>query len=281
VVALLDKFNDTGISSLRHDLAVGLMRHIPRLRELQAEIEQEYAAGAALPAHASSRFRESLYPVLTVLKLVREAGLKAGRPPETLPDYRAFAYAFAESRKDMLARLKTTSENEQIFEAVLSSPISLVRDSEHMSAVTSIRNMLVDPNNASAINKTRMGVYLDTQHEWLVVHWMQAQQGVLSQSRFKAESVNYLKQVSERSPYHVSSDEARRIRVLEQLADEIGPCVGYEQVSVFSVSHLLEAARRRREEAMTAVSTPGTTAPGLGNQSDPNTIETDGENIVV
>lgn len=280
VVALLEKFKDDGISSLRRDLVVGLLRHIPRLRELQAEIEQEYSVAAALPAHASSRFRESLYPALAVMKLVREMGLKAGTPPEALPDYRSFAYDFAESRKDMLARLKTTSENEQIFEAVLSSPISVERDAGHMSAVTSIRNMLVDPNNVGAINKTRMGVYLDVQREWLVVHWLQAQQGVLSQSRFKTEGVNYLKQVSERSPYHVGVDVARQARVLERLTDEIGPCVAYEQVSVFRVDHLLAAARQRREEAMTVVSTPGTTSPALGNASDPSKPETDGVIVV-
>ena len=283
VMALQDAVGDAGISSLRRDLAVGLLRHLPRLRELQLEIEQEYAAGAALPAHASSRFRESLYPVLTLMKLVREYGLAHGYDPKQLPDYKVFAFDFAESRKDMLARLKTTSENEQILETILSSPISVERDAGHMSAVTSIRNMLVDPNNIGAINKTRMGVYLDIENEWLAVHWLQAQQGVLSHSRFRTEHVNFLKQVSERSPHHVTVVEARNAKVLERLADEIGPCVAYEQVSVFKVDHLLAAARQRRKEAMEmGIVAPeeipeALNVPGEGDSSKP---ESDGDIIV-
>jgi hypothetical protein len=283
VVTLQEKFGEVGISSLRRDLAVGLLRHIPRLRELQEEIEQEYSSSGVLPAHASSRFRESLYPALTVMKLVREEGLRAGIPAAQLPDYRDFAYRFAESRKDMLSRLKTTTENEQVFEAILSSPISIERNADHMSAVTSIRNMLADPNNMGAINKTRMGVYLDVQFERLVVHWLQAQQGVLAQSRFRSEQLPYLKQVSERSPYHVSTAEARQSNTLDRLADEIGPCVSYAQVSVFDVSHLLLAARKRRETAMDTMSTPGTPSPLLtipGDAGASNQIQTDGEIVV-
>jgi len=284
VQALQDAIGQAGICSLRRDLAVGLLRHIPRLRELQLEIEREYSAGASLPAHASSRFRESLYPVLTMMKFVQEYGLAHGYSMAQLPDYKTFAYDFAESRKGMLARLKTTSENEQIFEAILSSPISVERDAGHMSAVTSIRNMLVDPNNIGMINKTRMGVYLDVKNEWLAVHWLQAQQGVLSHSRFKTEHVNYLKQVSERSPQHVPEKVARAAKVLEGLMDEIGPCVAYEQVSVFKVDHLLAAARQRRKEAMEAGIVPASEIPedlSIPGEENNEKMETDDEGDII
>lgn len=249
VIALLEEFKDEGIQSVKHRIATGPLRYVSALRRAQAGVEKEYASGARMPAHASSRFREALYPVLAMLKLLHDLS------PKTMPDYQGFAYDFAESRREQLARLKTTSENEQIFETVLSSAIQIENADDRKSWTTTIRIMLADHNKLDDINNTKKGVYFDKTMEWLVVSWIEACQGVLANTKYKAETPTFLKQVSERSPFNVPTEQVRSSNVLDRLVDVMGPCQPVDLITVFSVKHLLDEGRQRRDAAM-ALSTP-------------------------
>lgn len=264
VLVLIEKYGDELIQRTRHELVAGILPHMLTLRNYQAAIEKEYVTGAKLPAHASSRFREALYPVLAMLKLVATHAAAQGRA-SAVPNYQQFAYDFAETRKEQLARLKTTSENEQIFETILGSAIQVagVGSSEQMSGVTTLRVMLADLNKLEDINRTKKGVYLDTKMEWLVVNWVEASQGVLAQSKYKSEQPTFLKSVSERSPHHVDTAVVVRERVLERLVDVMGPCQPLGLITVFSVRHLLDATRKRRDEAMIMATSPIASSPTI------------------
>jgi hypothetical protein len=257
VLALLDKFSDETMKRTRHEVVVSMLPRMLELRKHQAIIEKEYASGAKLPAHASSRFREALYPVLCILRMLGEIAKEQGRP-SAVPDYKQFAYDFSESRKDQLARLKTTSENEQIFETILSSPIQTasVGDKDLAAGVTNLREMLSNLNQLDAINKTKKGVYIDIKYEWIVVNWVEATQGLLWQSKYRTETPTFLKQVSERSPFHVRTEDVRSARVLERLVPVMGPCQPVDLISVFSVKHLLDQMRQLRDAAMARVVEP-------------------------
>jgi hypothetical protein len=267
------------IRKTRHEMAVGLLPHMLTLRTLQDEIEKEYATGAKMPAHASSRFRESLFPPMAMLRLIGNLAAAQGRP-DVVPDYRQFGYDFAESRREQLARLKTTSENEQVFETILGSALQTASVGTHdqTSGMTTIRVMLGDLNKLEEINKTKRGVYIDTKMEWLVVNWVEAAQGLLAQSKYRTETPTYLKNISERSPHHITSDAVKKARVLERLVDVMGPCQPIDLISVFSVKHMLDATRARHIEVMGAPKTP----VDVPAESDPNQAqESDDGDIVV
>lgn len=254
---IVEKFGEAGVKKTRHEMAVGLLPHMLALRTHQTAVAKEYAAGTQLPAHASSRFREALYPVMSMLRLLGELAEASGRPG-AVPDYRRFAYDFADSRREALARLKTTAQDEQIFETIMSSPIQVasVGDRTLSSGDTNIRVMLSDLNKLDEINKTKRGVYLDVKMEWLLVNWIEAQQGVLAQTKYKGETPTYLKDIAQRSPYHVTTDAVKNARVLERMVDVMGPCQPIDLISVFSVKHYLDAVRARRDEAMVRQTSP-------------------------
>jgi len=277
VLAIIDKFGDSIIAKTKHELVAGIVPHMLALRRNQSIIEKEFVTGAKLPVHATSRFREAMYPVLAMLKLVGDCAAEQGRGA-SVPRYQDFAYDFAETRKEQLARLKTTSENEQIFETILGSAIQIatVGSSDQMSGMTTIRVMLADLNKLSDINRTKKGVYLDQHMEWLVVNWIEAAQGLLAQSKYRNETPTFLKQVSERSPYHIDTEEVIRARVLDRLVDAMGPCQSIGLISVFSVKHLLDAARARRVEVMTPASNP-VAAPVVVDDSKPQ-MSANGDN---
>lgn len=250
---IIDKYGEAGVKQVRHEMVVGLVPQMLKLRAAQSAVAKEYSAGTQLPSHASSRFREALYPVMAMLKMLGELPGAKG----VVPDYRRFAYDFAESRREQLARLKTTSQDEQIFETIMSSPIQVasVGDKTLSSGDTNIRVMLSDLNKLDDINKTKRGVYLDTKMEWLIINWIEAQQGVLSQTKYKGETPTYLKEVAQRSPYHISTDDVRKARVLERMVDVMGPCQPMDLISVFSVKHYLDAVRERRDSEMSKTTT--------------------------
>lgn len=251
VIALVDKFGDDGIKKTRHDLAVGLIRHMPAVRRIQSAIEREYSGNSLMPSHVSSRFREALYPVMVMLRLIEEDCIRRhGKRHPDLPSCQQFGYDFAESRKDQLARLKVTSQDEQIFESILSSGINIINSDDRMSGATTIRVMLADMNHLDDINRTKKGVYIDRHMEWLVVNWIEATQGVLANTKFRADTPTWLKSVCERSPYSISNELVKSNKVLERLVDAMGPCQSIELISVFNVKHILDSARKSREIAI-------------------------------
>ncbi len=107
-----------------------------------------------------------------------------------------------------------------------------------------------DLNKLDDINKIKRGVYLDVRMEWLIVNWVEAQQGVLAQSKYRGDQPTYLKDIAQRSPYHVTTDDVRTARTLERMVDVMGPCQPIDLISVFSVKHYLDAVRARRDAAM-------------------------------
>lgn len=257
VLAITEHFDDQAIAKIRHEMAVGFIPHMLTLRQLQDEVEREYATGGMLPPHASSRFREAVYPIMVMLKFLGDVAKKTGRQGQ-IYDYRQFAYDFSESRKDQLARIKTTSQDEQIFETLMSAPIQVASAGDKMlaSGGTNLRVMLSDLNKLDDINKTKRGVYIDTKMEWLIVNWVEAQQGLLAQTKYKMDTPSYLKDISQRSPNHIPTDEVKKARVLDRMIDDMGPCQPLELISVFSVKNYLNVVRARRDEVMAKPVTP-------------------------
>jgi hypothetical protein len=80
-------------------------------------------------------------------------------------------------------------------------------------------------------------------NDWLVVPWIQACQGVLSNTPYKNEKPVYLKKISERSPHFISVDLADAQDVLKRLSPVMGPGFTHDLVSIFSVKHLLNQTR--------------------------------------
>lgn len=253
--AILAEYTEEEIKQIRHELVVGLIPHMLTLKGVQHAIEKEYATGGNLPAHASSRFRDNMYSVLSILKFLKDLAIAKGTP-EAIPDYKQFAYDFSVSRKDHLALMKTQSQYEQLLETIMSAPIqtALIGDKELSAGTTRLREMLSHLNRLEDINRARQGVYIDIKMEWLVINWIEATQSLLAQSTYRADKPAFLKQTAERSPHHIATDHVRNSRVLERLIYVMGPCQPLDAISVFSVKHILDEMRALRDTAMDTTS---------------------------
>ena len=144
------------------------------------------------------------------------------------------------------------------------------------SGDTNLRVMLGDLNKLDDINKTKRGVYLDVKMEWIIVNWIEAQQGVLAQSKYRSDQPTYLKDIAQRSPFHISTEDVRKARTLERMVDVMGPCQPIDLITVFSVKHYLDAVRSQRDAAMSKVATPVEKAVEV----DPNQAQGDDDIVV-
>jgi hypothetical protein len=247
-VTLPQMFGLEKIRKTRREVLLGAIHHMLELRNLSSEVALEYSSGSKLPKYAESRYREALYPLLAMLKLLERLA-KAKGMPSAIPDYTDFAYRFTETRKEYLTQLTTVSENEMVFQTILSAPIQIAvaGDHEHATGSTNVKKMLLDINNLDAINKTSQGVFIDSQMEWLIVNWMEACQGLLSNTQYRTESAPRLKQFGERSPYSVKTDDVKASGVMERMFHVMGPCQTIDMISVFSVKHILDEVRTHME----------------------------------
>jgi hypothetical protein len=274
---LLNEYGELGIRATRRDLGVALIRYMPTLKTIEGEIEKEFASGDLLPTYVQSRFRQALYPILTMLKFLEQVAINQDRPGVIAP-YRQFALDFSASRRDYLTRMRAASENEQLFDNIISSQFRVNGDDDRLDGSTNIRSMLSRLNELGEINRTKQGVYFDAKMEWIVVNWIEAVQGVLSNTQYRNQSSSSLKSMSERNTHHVPQEQVRTARTLERLVDVMGPCHNLSSVSVFSVRHILEAARKHREDALAG--------PALGisdpeKESSPNELQVLDDDVVV
>lgn len=231
VDVLMRKFGEAGIARIRHELATGLLRHVPAIVSCLRTVEREYADGGDLPKQVSSRYREGLFPVLAMQKFL-------GLP------YREFARSFCDSRRAQLAAVSATSENQQVLDAVLSTPFYVATDDGAPRKVT-VRALLASGTKEGLddINRAKAGVYYDHHHRWLVVLWVEALAGVLAGSKFaRDQQANYLRALAERAPEAVDAMELARDGVLERIRTWTGPGVRPQHVTGFSVGKLIDEA---------------------------------------
>ena len=234
IVVLLKEFGQQRLNEMKHQNAIGWLPHLPAIFQANRDVEAEYATGANLPQKIPSRFRESIHPVLAIMKFL---GL----------DYQRFAFDFCQARESQFKQIATTSEHEQLFETILSSPFNVKLD-DNRTGKTTVRAMLAnaDPSKIKELNSTNCGVYFDAATGWIVVQWIEALQGVLANAvRYGREaSTSYLKDLAQRSPFNVPFEQVRTQGVFDRIKYYTGPGLSYSQVSVFDVRSLLEDAKQ-------------------------------------
>lgn len=236
VNAILGSFTEAAIVKLRHELAVGLFKHIPRVLEIQADVEKHYMLGGALPKYASSRFREMLFTPLIMLQLVAEDAQRRNVQVD-LPDLARFAHDFSVSRKSVLTSTTNASETTTLFNTLLSSTVKRLQEGR----IVTLRQMLGERNKLDEINSQSQGIFIDARQKWLVVVWDLARLLIFANNAdYSNQSTAYLKSIAERSERIVKTEDVVQAETLPRLADYMGPGVKIGDVSVFQIADLID-----------------------------------------
>jgi hypothetical protein len=248
---LLREIGETAIIKAREELTVGLIPHIQTLMRLQDEIERECSDRDNVPDFVPSRYLESLYPALTMLKFLKMEVERLGLPEDSIPNYKKFLRDFVTVRKSILVQQETNTTGEDILDALLKSFFSVNNNNGNSGSGGNIGNrhsiggLLSDLNTVAQINKTVSGVYFDAYMEWLIVDWTQAKQCILrDHENYRNKPPLFLRGISSRSKYFVHANETLRTEALDRLAGVMGPAHNPDKVTIFSVRHILDKLRK-------------------------------------
>ena len=241
---LMDKFGDTEIARTRRELAVGLLRHMPRLRELEGEMRTLLAQTIS-----GTRFYEALAPAAAMLALVREDAARRGETTHA-PDAVAFARAFAATREPDLRQQDDSTLSRQLFDAILAAPVESggFVDRE----IKTVRQILATTSSTKQLTR---GLYYDDKGRRLVIAWAEVG-SLLAPTTWRGDSAMKLRQIAERDPSHVN-DENVVDKLLKSLTSDMG--LGHKpgQVSVFDVSTFVGDLAVKNARVVDMVRAPG------------------------
>jgi hypothetical protein len=220
---ILSMIGAEGIERLRRDLAVGLLRHAPRLREL--EMAAREALARELP-FVPTRTREAYAPVAAMMDMVREDA--AGLGETTIaPKGLSFAHQFATTRVEHIARQNSAAISSQILDAVL----AIVDTRGYPSAPRSVRQLLSEGKTKEPRQLTP-GVYYEPKRHHLVVAWGEVSPHL--GEAWRKHSPTSLRQLAERDARHVSDETVTSDAILN-LSGVMGRGHSSAVVSIYDV----------------------------------------------
>lgn len=225
---IMKYYSQEDIEAVRASGTIAMLRYIPKLQRLYSEIEREYHEGGSLPPGVPSRYREGLYPVLSVMKLL---GL----------DYAKFAKEFCLTRWADIQQINTTTESDNLLNAILSSPIA-ARIEGRVGASTTIQEMLMDRTERGFINQTGSGVRYGqvkvdgVERHLLMVQWVNARQGVLkNHTAYQAYADTTLFSMASAGDNVIPAD-----KVKDPIKEFFGPQRGGNGITVYDITSLVD-----------------------------------------
>lgn len=220
---ILSMIGAEGVERLRRDLAIGLLRHAPRLRELEMTARETLAR--ELPS-VPTRTREAYAPVAAMMDLIREDAARRGEPT-TAPDGLSFARRFADTRVEHTARQNSAAISSQILDAVL----AIVDTRGYPSAPRSVRQLLTEGKTKEPRQLTP-GVYYEPKRHHLVVAWGEVSPHL--GEAWRKHSPTSLRQLAERDARHVSDETVTSDAILN-LSGVMGRGHSSAVVSIYDV----------------------------------------------
>jgi len=234
--AILSMIDADEIERLRRDLVVGLLRHVPRLRELEMAAREVLAK--ELPS-VPTRTRETYAPVVAMMDLIHEDAARRGEPTRA-PDGLSFARQFAATRVEHTARQNSAAISSQILDAVLAIAVE-TRD--YPTTRRSVRQILAETRTKDPMQITP-GVYYDPEQHQLVVAWGEVSQQL--GDAWRKHSATSLRQLAEREARHVS-DETNISDVIQNLSGVMGRGHSSAVVSIYDVREFVLDERQEVE----------------------------------
>lgn len=232
---ILSMIDADGVERLRRDLATGLLRHAPRLRELEMAARETLAR--ELPS-VPTRTREAYAPVVAMLDLVHEDAAHRGEPTMA-PDGLSFARRFAATRVEHTDRQNSAAISSQILDAVL----AIIDTRGYPSAPRSVRQLLTEGKTKEPRQLTP-GVYYEPKRHHLVVAWGEVSPHL--GETWRKHSPTSLRQLAERDARHVSDETVTSDAILN-LSGVMGRGHSSAVVSIYDVREFVPDEKQEVE----------------------------------
>ena len=175
------------IESLRKDVTLGLLPHIPELIANRKKLGAELLKASKGIARVSNRFMECVITPLTVYQML-------GKDPVKL--YKDML----RTNKSRLESIHSQDGQSELLTACLYSTQLKITTTENVTDFVSVKSLLMS-QDYTAINNSDSGVYFIPEKRWIVIVWRQAKFGVLSKSQFASTEEGALREDAQRNAF--------------------------------------------------------------------------------
>jgi len=221
------------IESLRKDVTLGLLPHIPELIANRKKLGAELLKASKGIARVSNRFMECVITPLTVYQML-------GKDPVKLYQ------DMLRTNKSRLESIHSQDGQSELLTACLYSTQLKITTTENVTDFVSVKSLLMS-QDYTAINNSDSGVYFIPEKRWIVIVWRQAKFGVLSKSQFASTEEGALREDAQRNAFvmeEITEVEHRIVKGSLGLRD-VQSSAAY---SILDLDYLLGAAQAETPE---------------------------------
>lgn len=243
------------IAQMRHDIQLGILRHLPKLRQMQNELYKRLNEKQLASFQAPTRFLRNFAPIGAVLATL---GF----------EWEPIVTQMIESRKERLMSQAAQSASGLVYDKILRAPIVPIPGARN--AFLSVMQCATMPNGYETLNGAGLGVTLNPNNWTLIVDFVAATSpggAVYRMHDLNKHTPPQLKALLDHHPDIIRPHRYKELGVMEALAANNITALEYE-ISVLTIARLREQVVRRAA-SYSGVPMTGT-KPDSSGQSSPN-----------
>ena len=191
-------------------------------------------------------------------------------------DYVKFAQDFCESRKQDIKVISSSTESDNLFYAILGSPIDSRLSDGRVTTKTSIHDMLRSPEERAYISQMGQGAYhteatVDgvTRHI-MIVDFLKAKREILKDNVYAGYTPSRLVELASRNPYFIRLDDSVNEAIRLVVKDVLPPKPHWTNMAVYDITDMIDAisAQNSAQVAKRALQAPKPPAANINLKED-------------
>ena len=245
VHAALHKYLHSDYADLRKSIFLHALNMAPRVSKEYVDMYLKYGQKTNTVYSEDivlDRFTENLMPVAAILNVIGLDGAE-------------FILKYRKSRQGQRIEKDNNTLGHQLIHTVINAPIPSKEEDTHF---TTIKTMLLNPNQRDKINQSRTGVYYDAITKWLVLAWAEMKP-IIKDPALKRPIASLMFELKSARGWYVDPQRAVKHGVFDRMYAE-GLLSNPSTVSVINVSEKIlmavEAAQQRLRDAPPPEPTP-------------------------
>lgn len=229
---------------IRRAVSLGLLRWIPRLQQLGAEIEKELLSKQVVGHNVNNRTLKNFVPAAAIAALVGD-------------DWRKFVRESCEARRQKHDAIAAETTSQVIYDRVFFT--ASIPTPTNRAVKLSLNELLAAEENWNQINSSGVGFFFIPEMKVGVVHWITAQTSLLAPwHEYTGTHHRTLKDAFDRHPNAIRMEDYEKLGVWPHIQRLI-PAARKADVSVVDLTKFIEDASGRGGTPQSGAGTPGGT----------------------
>jgi hypothetical protein len=236
------RFSAEELQEIKFGTTMFALQNFERVRREYNIVRTEAADGNFFNEDTESRFKESLIPILTMMRM---AGV----------NYKQFAQAYSNLKVAKLAETYSMNEYDELWASVMHTTGVRIPKEEYKDRSFTIAELCMDPRKRDHINESGTGVYYIPKKNYLLVRWTTAMSGLLRGSSFAGRSPVSLKGIATLDQRTVPTEVWRTDPHVMSFLRNFQ--FHYKDVTVIPLHHFVRADVEPVPDAEESARTPG------------------------